>query len=210
MNRVGSTRTYGAAIFLGAFLLFQVQPLIGKYVLPWFGGSPEVWTTCLLFFQALLLAGYTYAHCSARFLPPRAQGVLHVALLLAALATLPIVPDEGWQPTGPEQPAVRILLLLAATIGLPFLVLAATSPLLQSWLSRTRAGAMPYRFYALSNAGSLLALVSYPFAVEPLLSRWQQVVAWSIGLGLVDRVGPGRAGVGHLRSQYVASVRRTR
>ena len=178
--------SYALAVFVGAFLLFQVQPLIGKYVLPWFGGGPEVWTTCMLFFQTMLLVGYTYAHLSVRFLKPRTQGLLHVALLLAALTVLPIAPDPKWASAGGagENPTLGILLLLAATIGLPFLVLSATSPLLQSWSTRTLKGYRPYRLYALSNAGSLLALMSYPFLVEPILSRNYQVIGWSCGMAM--------------------------
>ncbi len=182
IKRGGSVLAYAVTIFLGALLLFQVQPLIGKYVLPWFGGSPEVWTTCMLFFQTMLLGGYLYAHLSVRYLRPRWQAVLHAAVLLGAMAMLPIRPDVGWQPTGPGNPTLRILLLLTATLGLPYLALAATSPLLQSWYSRTNGGKMPYRFYALSNAGSLLGLISFPFIVEPMLARGEQVLIWSAAM----------------------------
>jgi hypothetical protein len=174
---------YALAIFTGAFLLFQVQPLIGRYVLPWFGGAPEVWTTCLLFFQSLLLAGYAYAHLSVRVLPGRAQAAVQLALLAAALAVLPIVPSEAWKPAGPDWPLARILLLLSVAVGLPYFVLASTTPLLQGWIARTRPGASPYWLYALSNAGSLLALVSYPFVLEPLLGRDQQAAGWGWALG---------------------------
>ncbi len=161
-------------------MLFEVQPLIGKYVLPRFGGSPEVWTTCMLFFQMLLLAGYAYAHLSVRFLRPRVQAILHLVLLLAALAVLPLAPEARWQPSHTGNPTLQIMLLLTMTIGLPFFVLASTSPLMQGWLARSRPDAQPYRLYALSNAGSLLALVSYPLLIEPVLSRQQQSVIWSL------------------------------
>jgi hypothetical protein len=173
---------FALTIFTGAFLLFQVQPLIGKYILPWFGGSPGVWTTCMLFFQVLLLGGYAYAHATSRHLRPRTQAVLHVVLLLAALATLPITPADHWKPQGAGDPTWRILALLAVSLGLPYLVLAATGPLMQEWFRRTSPGASPYRLYALSNVGSLLALVSYPFFFEPRFTRAAQAAFWSWGL----------------------------
>src|SRR4051812_42634591 len=151
---------FALTTFLSALLLFLVQPLIGKYVLPWFGGSPAVWTTCMLFFQVALLAGYAYAHGVVTRWGPRGQAAVHLLLLAAAVAVLPVTPGERWRPPGPDWPTARLLALLAATIGLPFFALAATSPLLQAWVARARpAGASPYRLYALSNAGSLLALV---------------------------------------------------
>ena len=169
---------WGAAIFLGAFLLFQVQPMLAKAILPWFGGAPAVWTTCLLFFQTLLLAGYLYAHLLSSLLPPRRQVLVHGALLLASLAFLNILPSGYWRPAGHEQPVWRILALLAANIGAPYLLLSATSPLLQAWFRTAVPGASPYRLYALSNAGSLLALLSYPFVFEPLLTLKQQALLW--------------------------------
>ena len=175
---------FALTIFTGAFLLFQVQPLIGKFILPWFGGSPGVWTTCMLFFQVLLLGGYAYAHALSRHCRPRTQVVVHLTLLLAALLTLPISPDDAWKPTGAGNPTWHILALLAATLGLPYLVLAATGPLMQEWFRRTAPDASPWRLYALSNVGSLLALVSYPFFVETSFSRQAQAVGWSWGLVL--------------------------
>src|SRR6188508_3717259 len=124
---------FAITIFLGAFLLFQVQPIIGKFILPWFGGSPAVWTTCMLFFQTLLLAGYGYAHWSATSLKPRAQSVLHCALVAAALLFLPIHPGDHWKPVSADAPTLRILALLLVSLGLPYFLLAATGPLLQSW-----------------------------------------------------------------------------
>lgn len=175
---------FALTIVTGAFLLFQVQPIIGKYILPWFGGAPGVWTSCLLFFQTMLLAGYAYAHGIARRLPLRAQALVQVALVAGALACLPIIPGDHWKPTGAECPTLRILRLLLANLGLPYFVLSATGPLLQHWYSRLHAGAAPYRFYALSNAGSLLALVSYPFFFEPQFTRQTQATCWAWGLGL--------------------------
>jgi len=168
---------YAGTIFLSSFLLFLVQPLIARLILPWFGGSAAVWTTCLLFFQALLLAGYAYAHLLVRF--RRYERLVHSALLLAALATLPIAPQDIWKPIGTEEPVSQILLLLAASVGLPYFLLAATSPLLQAWFARARPGKNPYRLFAISNLASLIALVGYPFLVEPNLGGAEQVTLWS-------------------------------
>ena len=172
----------GLAIFWGALLLFLVQPLIARFILPWFGGGPAVWTTCMLFFQVLLLGGYAYAHFSIRRLTPRRQVLTHLGLLLLALCLLPITPAEAWKPTDADAPTAHILGLLLRCLGLPYLMLSATGPLLQAWFSRAHPGASPYRLYALSNVGSLLALVGYPFLVEPNLTRQQQATAWSWGL----------------------------
>jgi len=174
---------FSLTIFSGAFLLFLVQPLIAKFILPWFGGGPAVWTTCMLFFQVLLLGGYAYAHLSIRCLTPRRQVVLHLALLAAALLLLPITPADHWKPPDGASPMSRILLLLTVCLGVPYLVLSATGPLMQAWFSEAHPGASPYRLYALSNAGSLLALLSYPFLVEPNWARHAQAGGWSLGLG---------------------------
>ncbi len=174
---------YALAVFTSAFLLFQVQPLIAKYILPWFGGGPAVWTTSMLFFQVFLLAGYAYAHFSVRYFRLRVQVGLHLALLLLALTQLPITPMEILRPTAADAPTLRILLLLGATIGLPYLALSSTAPLIQAWFSRTHSGRSPYRLYALSNIASLLALLTYPFVVEPSLTRPTQVTLWSLGFG---------------------------
>jgi hypothetical protein len=170
---------YGAAIFLGAFLLFQVEPLLAQALLPRFGGASSVWASCLVVFQILLLAGYAYAHWISRW-SPRRQVVMHVLLLLASLAFLPITSMKEPASAQGAEPALRIARLLLRNIGLPFLLLAATGPLLQSWFSReTRAA--PYRFYALSNAASLLGLITYPFLVQPLLDLTDQDRLWSAG-----------------------------
>jgi len=173
---------YALTIFVGAFLLFQVQPLIGKYILPWFGGVPGVWTTCMLFFQVALLGGYAYAHWLTRLRKPRVQAVIHLVLLVAALALLPIQPTEGWKPQGGGNPTAQILILLVVTLGLPYFVLSATGPLLQQWFSRSYPGVSPYRLYAVSNAGSLLALLSYPFFFETHFTRRTQSTLWGWGL----------------------------
>ncbi len=172
---------YAASIFLSAFLLFQVQPLIAKFILPWFGGSAAVWSAALLFFQLILLAGYLYAHCIIRYLKPKQQFWAHTTLLVLSLATLPIIPSATWKPTGGDDPTLRILLLLGATIGLPYGLLSATSPLLQAWYLRTHQSAIPYRLFALSNFGSMLALLSYPFVIEPRLALSRQAMVWSLG-----------------------------
>jgi hypothetical protein len=170
---------YACTIFLSAFLLFAVQPMIGKIILPWFGGSAAVWSTCLLFFQAALLAGYLYAHRSTQSLRPKYQAGLHVVLMALSLALLPILPSPQWKPSQAGDPSLRILLLLSATIGLPYLLLSTTSPLLQAWYVAAKPGAIPYRLFALSNFGSLLALLSYPFFVEPLFTTHGQAYGWS-------------------------------
>src|SRR3954470_6275224 len=167
---------YAVTIFLSSFLLFLVQPLIARLILPWFGGSAAVWTTCMLFFQVLLLAGYAYAHGIAR---RRYEAVVHTVLLIAALVTLPIMPAASWKPVGTEEPISRILLVLGATVGLPYFLLASTSPLVQAWFSRARPQENPYRLFALSNLASLLALLGYPLLVEPYLASRPQVSAWS-------------------------------
>ncbi len=175
---------FSLTIFWGAFLLFLVQPLIARFILPWFGGGPAVWTTCMLFFQLLLLGGYAYAHFSISRLTPRRQVITHLVLLALAVALLPITPGDAWKPTDGSHAAGHILLLLLGCLGLPYLVLSATGPLLQAWFSKANPGVSPYRLYALSNVGSLLALLIYPFYLEPQLSRQAQADGWSWGLAI--------------------------
>src|ERR1044071_5722238 len=158
---------YALTILVSAFLLFQVQPVIAKIILPWFGGSAAVWTTCLLFFQMVLLLGYLYAHAVVRYLRPRRQVMVHLGLLLLSAAALPIYPKLAWRPVGGEEPTFAILKLLALSVGLPYFLLSTTGPLIQAWYARRFKGAMPYRLYALSNAGSMFALISYPILFEP-------------------------------------------
>jgi hypothetical protein len=174
-------------IFLSAFLLFQVQPIMGRFVLPWFGGGPAVWTNCMLFFQSVLLAGYAYAHWLGARRNTRLQTWIHIALLAASLAFLPITPSAAmWKPTGSGDPSGRILLLLLATVGGPYLVLSATTPLLQRWFHLSASGTngtgegSPWRLYALSNLGSFLGLLTYPFLVEPFLTLGGQTRLWSV------------------------------
>lgn len=195
---------FALTIFLSAFLLFQVQPLIGKIILPWFGGTPAVWTTCMLFFQVLLLGGYAYAHGIIAKLNPRKQGLVHLSLLaLAVAASAPtIMPGDALKPTGGESPLFLILALLVVSVGLPYFTLSATGSLLQAWFARSYPGKSPYPLYALSNAGSLLGLLTFPFLVEPNMGSTSQASTWFWGYavfafmcsGLAVRVGWKTAG----------------
>lgn len=181
------------ALFIGtvglsAFLLFLVQPLIAKQILPWFGGSAAVWTTCMVFFQLVLLAGYFYADWVVRHLSPRRQAWLHGSLLALSLLLLPITPSAALRPDTAEHPVGRILLLLTLTIGLPYLMLSTTGPLVQAWFARHFAGTprlvSVWRLYAWSNVASMAALLLYPPVIEPLASARTQSLAWSLGYGL--------------------------
>ena len=171
---------YALTISLSAFLLFEVQPIIAKIILPWFGGTSAVWTTCMLFFQAVLLLGYLYAHWLHEKLPPRKQAWVHLGLLAVSLAALPILPNPAWKVAASGNPPLRILALLAVTVGAPYLLLSSTSPLLQAWFARQNRG-VPYRLFALSNGASMLALLGYPLIVEPMLPTRVQAIAWSVG-----------------------------
>ena len=184
---------YALTVFVGAFLLFQIQPILGKFLLPWFGGAPAVWTTCLLFFQVLLLGGYLYAHVLVRRLSPRRGRAVHLALMglavlgmlaLLALGGSPVLPAAAWRPQEPLSPVATILALLALAIGLPYFLLAATGPLMQAWAVRTHPGARVYRLYALSNAASILALVTYPPLVERFLPVRTEALVWSSAFGV--------------------------
>src|SRR5216683_8355141 len=184
---------FAMAIFVSAFLLFQVQLLLGKEVLRFFGGAAAVWTVCVLVFQLLFLAAYGYSHGLATWLPLRAQVIVHgvllgsSAVLLAVLGyfrSTPIGPDAGWRPQPGASPTWKIAEFLIGAIGLPFFLLSATSPLMQHWLARTASKRSPYRLYALSNTGSLLGLLSYPFLVEPNFGLVVQGWAWAAGYGL--------------------------
>jgi hypothetical protein len=188
---------YSLAIFLSAFLLFQVELIVGKELLPWFGGAPAVWTTCLVFFQLALLAGYGYSHFVVRRLSLSRQIMVHVVLVglsVLVLAVLggrwpsPITPGPSWRPAGNAEPVEQLTILLAATVGIPFFVLSTTGPLLQEWSVTSRPGRSPYRLYALSNAGSLLGLLGYPFLVEPFFGIRTQALVWS-GLYLLFAIG---------------------
>ncbi len=170
-------------VFLSAVLLFQIQPVYSKYILPWFGGAPQVWTTALVFFQTLLLGGYTYAHVLSSRLRPRNQFLVHGALLALSLLFVPVIPADSWKPLGGEAPTWRILAMLAATLGLPYFLLSSTSPLVQAWLARFRRGAVPYRLFSLSNLASILGLLSYPFVIEPMIGLRHQFDYWAVGYG---------------------------
>lgn len=175
---------YSITILLGAFLLFQVQPLIGKYILPWFGNTPSVWTTCLLFFQVMLLGGYSYAHLISNRLKLKPQIILHAVLLISALIFLPIIPEANLKPDPDADPVKGILLALGMTIAVPYILLASTSPLLQRWYSLDGGGSSTWRLYAVSNIGSLFALLSYPFLIEPYFRLNDQLICWSGGFAV--------------------------
>lgn len=179
MHSLGSRLLFAGTIFSSAFLLFLVQPLIAKQILPWFGGSAAVWSVCMVFFQVTLFAGYAYADWVSRQFSPRRQVVLHVVLLAVSLTLLPILAQPQWKPIGDEDPTLAILGLLLTTIGLPYFLLSTTGPLLQCWVARTLVGTNVYRYFSLSNLASLLALVSYPFVLEPRAVLVTQVYAWS-------------------------------
>ncbi len=139
---------FATTVFLSAFLLFQIQPIIAKMILPWFGGASSVWSVCLVFFQAELLLGYLYVHLLHESLSPRRQNLLHAALLVLSLATLPVVANPTWAATL-ESPTWGVLVVLAAAVGMPYLLLSTTGPLMQAWYARSFATVMPYRLYAL-------------------------------------------------------------
>ena len=170
---------YACTVFLSAFLLFAIEPVFAKLILPWFGGSAAVWITCLVFYQVALLAGYYYAYFIVNWLNARAQAAVHTVLLAAALAMLPVIPGDSWKPHAYDNPAGRILLLLAIVLGLPYLLLSATGPLLQAWYAARHQA--PYRLFAISNAGALLALLAYPVLIEPRIPTRAQAVWWSAG-----------------------------
>lgn len=177
---------FTAAIFTSAFLLFLVQPMFSRMVLPLLGGTPAVWNTCMLFFQAALLGGYLYAHVGARTLGVRRQAAVHLVLLAAAALLLPIS-VAGAAPRGGQEPIAWLLLLMLSTVGLPFFVLSATGPMLQKWFAETGhpGAANPYWLYAASNLGSMLALLGYPFLMEPRLRLMEQSHVWAAGYGIL-------------------------
>lgn len=175
---------FASTIALSAFLLFLVQPIIAKQILPWFGGTSAVWTTCMVFFQVMLLAGYAYAHFTTARLSARTQALVHTALLVASLLFLPIIPSEVHKPGGNEDAALAIIVLLALTIGLPYFLLSSTGPLLQKWVAHQLPEKTVYRLFALSNAGSLIGLLAFPFAIEPYAPSSTQSWVWSVGYAL--------------------------
>jgi MFS family permease len=179
---------YAFSVLLSAFLLFQVQPMVGKYILPWFGGTPTVWSTVLLFFQVFLTAGYAYAYWLLGRTRDRLQGTVHLIVLGLSLVLLvttalmwpsPLTPDASWRPQGSNLPIWGIVRILAVSVAIPYLLLASNSTLMQAWFSRDHPGRTPYRLYALSNTGSLLALLTYPIIFEPNLTLQAQAYLWS-------------------------------
>lgn len=176
---------FALTIFTSAFLLFQVQPLLSKQILPWFGGSPAVWTTAMLFFQILLCLGYLYAHGLARLPSRPLQARIHVALLVvSALLATRVLPGAEWRPATPDAPVMQVLLILGASVGLPYFCLATTGPLVQHWFTRTPHAHSVFRLYALSNVGSFLALLSFPYLLEPWLEQQQMGRLWTVGFWL--------------------------
>jgi hypothetical protein len=182
----------GSVVFLSAVLLFQLELLIAKYILPWFGGTPAVFTTCMLVFQVLLLLGYLYGHLLERRLAGTTQAVVHIVLLCAALGAVfwqvwawhvPLLPNARFRPSNSLFPVWHVVLALLVSAAPPFFVLSTTAPLLQAWWSRM-SGGMPYRWYALSNAGSLVALLTYPTIIEPTSTLKTQAVGWSFAFGV--------------------------
>ena len=175
--------TSALTLFASASLLFLIQPMIGKMILPLMGGTPAVWITCMVFFQSILLAGYSYAHASTTWLGGRGQRILHVCLLISALLVLPIAVDRTWFHAGGADPTTHVLAILLMSVGLPFFVVSAHAPLLQRWFADTghHAAGDPYFLYGASNLGSLLALLGYPALVEPHLRLVTQGRLWAVG-----------------------------
>ena len=178
---------FAATIFLSAFLLFQIQPIVAKMILPWFGGSSSVWSSCMVFFQAELLLGYAYVHWLHEKLPAQRQALVHGGLLLLSLLTLPVAADPAWKGVALAHPGWSVLAVLATTVGAPYLLLSTTGPLMQAWYARSFSASLTsartYRLYALSNLASMLALLSYPVLVEPFLAVGTQARLWSAGYG---------------------------
>ncbi len=196
---------YILSVFLSAFLLFQVQPMIARYILPWFGGTPAVWSTVQLFFQVFLTGGYAYASWLVGHIPAKKQGWIHLALLGASLIVIallgmswpsPVTPDVSWRPLTVDMPISDIFKLLLVGVGIPYFLLSTNSPLMQAWFHRALPGRSPYWLYALSNIGSLLGLLAYPFLIEPNLTVQIQGWAWSGGYALFALL----AGYGAFRS----------
>jgi hypothetical protein len=184
---------FAASIFLSAFLLFQIQPMVGKFILPWFGGTSAVWSTVMLFFQVLLTGGYAYSYGLIGRIRTQRQSVVHILLVAAAIVLLvllsfvwtsPIMPDPSWKPQDIGSPILDIFILLIASVGLPYFILASNGPLMQAWFSRLFPERSYARLYALSNVGSLLGLLAYPILIEPVFSLRAQGWIWSAGFVL--------------------------
>lgn len=205
-------RLFAITVFLSAFLLFQIQPIVGKMILPWFGGSSSVWSVCIVFFQAALLLGYAYVHWLHEKLPARRQVLVHGGLLLLSLAMLPVAADPSWKGTALAHPSWSVLVVLATAVGVPYLLLSTTGPLMQAWYARSFSASVtsahPYRLYALSNLASMLALLSYPVLVEPVWAVATQAQAWSAGYVAFVLVCLGTAAFAwrHMTSQAAGPV----
>src|ERR1700730_11829905 len=178
---------YGATLFLSALLLFAVQPMFTKMVLPRLGGAPTVWSVAMVFFQAALLGGYAYAHLVVRRLPLGLGALIHLGILAAAAGTLPIAIAQGFGAPPTTGIAPWLIALFAASIGLPFVALAASAPLLQGWFAASAHAQAPnpYVLYAASNLGSFAALMAYPFVIEPFLTLKEQAQLWSAGFAML-------------------------
>ncbi len=187
---------FSMTVFVSAALLFMMQPMFAKMALPLLGGTPAVWNTCMVFFQAVLLVGYGYAHATPTVLGLRRQAVLHLGLLLTALIVLPVAIPEGWSPAA-QSPFLWLLALLLVALGLPFLVVSTTAPLVQKWFAGTDhpSARDPYFLYAASNVGSLAALLAYPTLIEPNLRLADQSRLWSLGYVLLMGLLVGCAAV---------------
>ncbi|MGH7223026.1 MAG: hypothetical protein ACRELF_07350, partial [Gemmataceae bacterium] len=177
---------FAFTLFTSALLLFLVEPMIGKMILPLLGGTPAVWNTCMVFFQAVLLAGYAYAHFSTTWLGARKQAALHLGLLVLPFVFLPLVVNRDLIKGG-DNPILGLLLLLSLTVGVPMFVVSASAPLLQKWFASTShpAAKDPYFLYGASNFGSMIALIGYPLVVEPYLRLGQQSIDWTVGYALL-------------------------
>ncbi len=186
---------YALTIFCSAYLLFLVQPMVGKMVLPYLGGTPAVWNTCMVFFQALLLAGYAYVHGSVKWFGVRKQATFHLLLMLAPLLVLPITINTQSVPTDIDNPIGWLLLRLLLGVGLPFFVISTSAPLLQMWFAETdhRSAKDPYFLYAASNFGSMIALLGYPIFVEPAFALDDQRILWKYGYMLLVALAIGCA-----------------
>src|SRR5919108_3850246 len=195
-------RLFAISIFLSALLLFQIQPMIGKFILPWFGGTPAVWSTLMLFFQVLLTGGYAYAYWLIARIEQKKQILIHVSLVglaililafLSFIWTSPITPDSSWKPDDVSTPILNIFRLLIISVGLPYFILASNGPLMQAWFSRIFPNQSYARLYALSNVGSLLGLLAYPVLFEPTLSLRLQGWTWAIGFAFFGFLASGIA-----------------
>ena len=182
---------FACTLFASAFLLFTVQPLVAKLLLPIYGGTPAVWNTCLLFFQLLLLAGYAYAHALAQRVNHRRQLLLHPSLAVLVILTAPVLLYTSslaarMSPQGVVNPIGALLAVLGVTVGVPFFILSATAPLLQRWFAQSGhpSGRDPYHLYVASNLGSMLALLGYPFVWKPHFELQSQIIAWIGGYGV--------------------------